>query len=39
MSQHDTNIQNDDSPTVAGFVAISIAVLGTFFTFIYFVSP
>lgn len=39
MSQLDTNLQNDDSPTVAGFVGIALAVLGIFFTFIYFASP
>jgi hypothetical protein len=38
-SSQDHNLQGDDSPSVPGFIGIAIIVLGSFFTFIYFVSP
>lgn len=38
-SPQDHNLQGDDSPSVPGFIAIAILVLGSFFVFIYNVSP
>ncbi|MFI5298292.1 MAG: hypothetical protein ACHREM_09360 [Polyangiales bacterium] len=38
-SPQDHNLQGDDSPSVPGFIATAVIVLGLFFVFIWNVSP